>query len=449
MTRRQNRTGPLLAALAAGLAGCGSPPPVSIRDLHARDADFAPDTGTAAGDTREAILAKAELTLADILALADACNPGLAASRSDLDVAAADIWDAGLYPNPGLSLAMEDIPVRGGSQWSRSTRVAGLSVPVVLSGRLGASRSAAERARDAVALAYIWRRREILAEAKRAWVAVLASKQRLEVARETRDIAQRLRDATKERHDAGAIPEMELLKASVVFAQAETEMRTIERDLAISMRALDAAVGGVDVPAPKVSGALATRFEVPPLETLRAAALVRHPLVAAAETSRDAALLEAGAARRGAIPDLEVQAGIGRSGEEETFLEAGIGVPIPLFDRNQGKVAGAEARAARAGHEAEAARIEAVLRVSEAYENAIEAQSRSSAIHDLILPEAQKAIDQTNDGYQLGKFIYLYVLDAQRTLAEARAGYVEALADLNQAVVDLEKAAGVRIEPGR
>jgi len=64
-----------------------------------------------------------------------------------------------------------------------------------------------------------------------------------------------------------------------------------------------------------------------------------------------------------------------------------------------------------------------------------------------ILPQAEKALDQTREGYQVGKFEYLDLLDAQRTLAEARIGHAAAVAELNEAAATLEELGGVRLTP--
>ncbi|WDT77799.1 MAG: TolC family protein (plasmid) [Candidatus Manganitrophus sp.] len=47
-----------------------------------------------------------------------------------------------------------------------------------------------------------------------------------------------------------------------------------------------------------------------------------------------------------------------------------------------------------------------------------------------------------NEGYRLGKFGLLDVLDAQRTLFGSRAQHLRALADYHQAVAEVERLIG-------
>jgi cobalt-zinc-cadmium efflux system outer membrane protein len=55
------------------------------------------------------------------------------------------------------------------------------------------------------------------------------------------------------------------------------------------------------------------------------------------------------------------------------------------------------------------------------------------------LAGAQGAYEAVNEGYRLGKFRYLDVLDAGKTLLEARGRYVDAIVELNLARVDVER----------
>ena len=59
-----------------------------------------------------------------------------------------------------------------------------------------------------------------------------------------------------------------------------------------------------------------------------------------------------------------------------------------------------------------------------------------------VLPGAQAAFDAATKGFELGKFAYLDVLDAQRTLLQARAQYLRALADAHRSITDLDRLLG-------
>jgi len=115
---------------------------------------------------------------------------------------------------------------------------------------------------------------------------------------------------------------------------------------------------------------------------------------------------------------------------------------LPLFDRNQGNVLAA----ARRADQARDLRNAVELRLRSETRSAV-SQWRT-ALQDVedydrtILPSAQQAVDTATRGFEMGKFAFLDVLDAQRTLIEARALYLEALAQATDARAQVERIYG-------
>ena len=61
---------------------------------------------------------------------------------------------------------------------------------------------------------------------------------------------------------------------------------------------------------------------------------------------------------------------------------------------------------------------------------------------DDVLPGARLVYDTALAGFRLGKFSFLDVLDAQRTLIDAQSRQVEAMAAAHQAVTDIQSLIG-------
>jgi cobalt-zinc-cadmium efflux system outer membrane protein len=438
----------LLLLLLLVSAGCGgAPDPLPWLEVDSGDRRY--QAPAESGQTSKAVLDKEELGLQDVLMLADVLNPTLAAERKTIDIATAAIWDAKLYPNPTLIAQIEEFPTKGGGSLGDSKRVAGLGLPIVVSGRIGAATSLAEKEREVAAIHYVWRRREILGDVQRAFVALLAARQHAALARETRDLAKSFQAVTDERFKAQAVPEMELLKSAVNLSKAEIDVKLAEKDAGIALKALHAAIGNADFPKEKFAGDLGFRFTSPSLEALRGQVTLAHPLLELATRRKEAAELDLDVARSERIPDPSLEILGGRSVEDDTILEVGVSIPLPLFNRNQGRVAAAEARIRKSEFELDAARNDLLKRLNEAYQTFVVAQDRVGVYRDDILPKAQRALTQTDEGYRQGKFSFLDVLDAQRTLAEARIASSAGLADLNLSVAELEKLSGTRLQQTR
>jgi cobalt-zinc-cadmium efflux system outer membrane protein len=437
----------LLLLLLLVSAGCGgAPDPLPWLEVDSRDRRY--QAPAESGQTTKCVLEKEELGLQDVLMLADVLNPTLAAERKNIDIAAAAIWDAKLYPNPTLIAQIEEFPTKDGSLGD-SKRVAGIGLPIVVSGRIGAATSLAEKEREAAAIHYVWRRREILGDVQRSFVTLLAARQHATLARETRDLAKSFQSVTDERFRAQAIPEMELLKSAVNLSKSEIDLKLAEKDAGIALKALHAAIGNADFPKDKFAGELGFRFTSPSLEALRGQVTLAHPLLELATRRKEAAELDLGLAKSERIPDPSLELLGGRSVEDDSILEVGVTIPLPLFNRNQGRIAAAEARIRKTEFELEAARNDLLKRLNEAYQTFVVAQDRVGVYRDDILPKAQRALTQTDEGYRQGKFSFLDVLDAQRTLAEARLTYAAGLADLNLSVAELEKLSGTRLQQTR
>src|SRR5258708_26588593 len=62
-----------------------------------------------------------------------------------------------------------------------------------------------------------------------------------------------------------------------------------------------------------------------------------------------------------------------------------------------------------------------------------------------LLPDASRTYEAATQGFALGKFGFLDVLDAQRTLFQARSQHLKALSDAQKAAADLEALLGAPV----
>jgi cobalt-zinc-cadmium efflux system outer membrane protein len=64
-------------------------------------------------------------------------------------------------------------------------------------------------------------------------------------------------------------------------------------------------------------------------------------------------------------------------------------------------------------------------------------------VRDEILPGARSAYEAASTGFDYGKFGFLDVLDAQRTLLQAQSHYLTTLADAHRAQAAITRILGV------
>jgi outer membrane protein, heavy metal efflux system len=146
------------------------------------------------------------------------------------------------------------------------------------------------------------------------------------------------------------------------------------------------------------------------------------------------------------IPDLTVSAGM-RHFAETTDLAgvAGVSVAIPIFDRNQGEIRKSRFEVLKALNDRHAAEVRVRTALEEAYQSLSTAYETAVTLKAEVLPGAEEAFAVANKSYTEGKLPYIDVLDAQRTLFEARGQYTDALTEYHKAVAEVERLIGDRL----
>jgi cobalt-zinc-cadmium efflux system outer membrane protein len=186
--------------------------------------------------------------------------------------------------------------------------------------------------------------------------------------------------------------------------------------------------------------------DVPALEVLQSH-LENNPELARWEAEwrlRQAALSAEMAAR---IPDLQGSVGYLQYEEDGTdALAFGVGLPLPLFDRNQGNIAAARHGLSKAEAERSATGIALSADLAEAHALLSGALQRVTALREKVVPAMEEAFRAAHEGYQQGKFGYLDMLDAQRTLFEAKVALLEAQGGYQSALIDIQRLTGTDIE---
>jgi len=440
------------------------------------------------------------LTLPRAIALVLERNPGLAAFSWDIRAADAHILQAGLLPNPEFSVEIEEVRWTTGpsertrtwslsgslapdaalgweqgtergarSGFSESEITASLAQVIELGGKRAKRVSVAKGERQRLLWDYEAARAEVLAETARAFIGTLAAQQRLALQDELVELAKEAARTAQRRVQAGAVSPLEGNRAEIALATTRVGRDQAARALTAARARLAALWSSREPQFGAVAGALAPVSELPPLDALEAE-LKGNPDIArwAAELALREARFRNERVRR--IPDLTVELGfrskgladrsVGRFGFDSTggfglsrsdtefdsdrnnSLVLGFSLPLPLFDRNQGNIAAAEYGVSKTRHERMAAETSAWAWLVHARESAAAAADEVQALDSEVLPKAEETFAKTQRGYQEGKFSYLDVLDAQRTLFDVRTSHLDALERYGAAVVDIERLTG-------
>ena len=379
------------------------------------------------------------LTLAAARALAQAFHPAIAAAQHDLDAAGGAQLQAGARPNPELGLLVEDT-----RSATRATTVQ-INQPIELGGKRAARLAVAGRAHEQAAAGLAAARADAGATVAAAFDELLAAQAGMALAAATRAVAVRTGTVADQRVAAGKASPVEATRARIGVAEAEAALAQAEGLVLAARRRLAATWGA---PAPHfdhADGDLAAPARLPPVATLLAR-LEQSPRLAQlrGEADRRGAQVALERARR--TPDITLSAGMKRDaqlGRDQAVF--GVSIPLPLFDRNQGNVIEATSRAARALVDLDAGKAGQAVLLLQAYDAWTVAARQAALYRDQVLPDAHSAYDATARGFAFGKFAFLDVLDAQRTLLGASERQLRAQLEARRALADIERLLGVPV----
>ena len=385
------------------------------------------------------------IRLRKALALSLTHAPELEAFSRAARAADARALQAGLLPNPHIGIEAAQV---GGSGSFRGYESAETTIQLSQLIELGGKRSARLLAADLDQRLAGWdyeaKRLDVLTKCTRFFVGLLAAQQRLELAKESIALAEKVLKTVAIRVAAGTASPIEEKKAEVALSLGQIALRSAKEQVLILRTRLaatwgsnspqfEAAEGDFETirPVPAFAGLSQLIFQNPDLERW------------VVELEKRRAGVELEGAKR--WPDLTFSGGVTRfeegRGNEHAFI-LGLSIALPLFDRNQGGILESTHLLAEAQAKRRDALVQAQTRLVEAHVRLSSSYAAASSLKGDVLPGAESVFASVTEGYEKGKFAYLDVLDAQRTMLQVRGQYIDSLERYHKATADLERLVG-------
>ncbi|HEX7901673.1 MAG TPA: TolC family protein [Planctomycetota bacterium] len=414
-----------LSLLVLVLAGCAGAPPETLPGDAERYRP-APVVERAAEPPVEA------LTLERALDLADRLHPDLAQAQARADAADGRALQAGLFPNPSLIGRMESAPFE-----ERTTRdadyLAGLSQRLPVGGRLGAAREVERLEAERLRKEREVKRFEVHSRARGAFATALFAAEVAKVQAELVGFARRAVEVARVRRQAGDVAAHDVARIEMEEARARLDEDKAKGLRELALVGLAAALGDPGLRVRSVSGALEAAFELPALESVLAD-LEGGPQAALARADVEAARSRVDLAKVERVPDVTLDLLYRRIGASDTdAFDVGVSIPLPLFDRNQGRLKEARAESRQAEARARATRGDAARRVREAHVRLGEAVGHARLVRDEILPRAETVRQAAEARHEQGDLSLADVLPIRRDYAAARLAHLDALREVMDA----------------
>jgi len=370
-------------------------------------------------------------------------NPRLAAADTEIAIAAGKRIQAGAIPNPELSTELDNA---FGSRQYRGLRSAETTLELSQLFEFRRKRATRVAAGTAEVEGAYWQlealRLEVLSETAAAFFSVLAGQRRLEILDNQIASLDRLTPLLQRRVEAGASSPGEVARAQLANDLVHADRERAKAALAVARRELSALMGANNPDFARAVGDLTRVGRPPPFQTVLAAIDTLPQLVrwTAVRAQRDAELI---LARLKPYPD--IKAGVAWRHFSETndnAVRLGISIPLPIFDRNLGGIAEAEASLAKVEADRATARIALILTLGRAYETLAGAVREIDILRTAAIPNARRAAEAIESGYSQGRFTLLEVLDVQNASTQTALRELEALTSFHTSVATIEGLTG-------
>lgn len=370
------------------------------------------------------------LTLRELEAMALANNPSLSQSSAQIAAARGEWVQVGLAPNPIAGYQAAEIGDEG-----RAGQQGGFVGQEVVTGhKLRLSRAVAAQDINVAEQRLATQRYRVLNDVRISFYEVLIAQRRREITQELVSVGQRAVDTADVFLKRGEANRADLLQARVEASSARILLENSRNDFIAAWRRLGAVVGSPDLRPGPLSGDLDADLGEIGYEDAKARLLAESPELAAAQARLDRARAAVQRAFAERVPNVDLQASVQHdNATDDNIVGVQVGVPIPIWNRNQGGIRRAQAELAAAQSDIERVELDLQQRLAASYRQYANAKQQVEAYTREILPDAKSSLELVTSGYTQGEFGYLMLLTSQRTFFQTNLSYLESLRQLREA----------------
>ena len=383
------------------------------------------------------------VTLDQLERMATERNPTLKQAEASIRAAEGRRRQAGAFPNPTIGYFGEELAFRDTGSAGEHGVFVEQTIP--LGGKLGKSKRIFEREREQAEIIAEAQRMRVTNSVRMLYFETLGAQQLVELRADLADLAREAVEITKELYNVGQADRPDQLEIEIEAERAEIEMLRARTDWEQTWSALGAMVGDPSLRPARLAGSLEEGAATLDQEGLMTTLLTTSPEIRVARAGVERARAVISRARAERIPDLFVNAGVGYNNEilerdgrkigKEGRIE--VGVNVPIFNRNKGGIAAAEADLAIAERELDRLQFSLRTRMASSFRAYRNAQITVEKYRTQVVPRARQAYEMYLGNFRQMAASYPQVLIAQRTLFQVEVEYARALVELRRGAAGL------------
>ena len=387
------------------------------------------------------------LTISDAVAIFLRQNFQLIAARYDIDSAEAERLTARLRPNPAMSVGFSGLPLNlSGNLLTEQQYSYAISQTFELGGKRAKRIDVANTNSDLARMQFetaVW---QLTNDLKKKFYTVILNRSLLNLAQENEETFAEVIEHTKELVQAGEVSGLDLTRLEVEKLKFDTDLANAQRDYEVALRELRVTLGG-DYRAMEIdpNGTLDPQVFDFTFPDLRDQALAARPDLKAAKVAERAADASIRLQDAQKIPDVNLGGGVTQVPGGTSNYTFGVGVTLPVHDRNQGERAKARIEKEKALNQEALVTNQVISDVDKAFV-AFQMQKRRVDLYRTgVLTKVNSIQDLTEYSLKAGESSILDLLDAVRTRRDTMAAFYQALFDYQSSLLELELATATPI----
>jgi len=233
--------------------------------------------------------------------------------------------------------------------------------------------------------------------------------------------------------------ENDLLQAQIKADEAHILYDNARNQTVESGRRLAAAIGIPTMQMTPLAGELAGELSTIAWEECYRMVLGCNPELNAANTRMERASIAIQRARREPLPNVDLAVSVRHHNVTQSDVaNVQVGVPIPIFNRNQGNIRSAEAAWMAAKNEVKRIELDLHDRLAVAYRRYANAAQQADRYSQRMVPRAKKSLELVTSGYARGQVKYLTLLTAQETYLQVSLAHLDSLRELRASFAVIE-----------
>jgi cobalt-zinc-cadmium efflux system outer membrane protein len=384
-------------------------------------------------------LAAQDRSLADALALTLIHNPELNSFNYDIRSTDAKLLQAGTRPNPILDVETENIDA---PKFLQTTFL--LSQLIELGGKRSARLQFAQAERDRAFLDYEVKKRQLFVDTTLLFIDVLINQEKVVFLDENFKMLEQFSSIVEKRLQAGKASIVEEANFKVHLTTALIDLKNAQNDLRSSKNKL-ASQWGATNDCFEVIGNLDWTSAVFCLEEI-GGLIQNHPQIIRSQLEGNLRSARIAMERSRAYPDVNLRGGPRYLNEANKWVwVVGLTIPIPISDRNQGRIWEASEDFAKLEKEKESLWVRLLTELNTSYSTLQATMSELKLLKEIALPATQKAYDFSFKGYEQARYNYLELIETARSYRTSKMRYLQALGEYNKALAILEGLTGSQV----